>query len=117
MKQAIKNILRAIGEQPTPEITAERYTEFFRHPCWLALRQHCAKLLDQATDDAFTAPDINAINKARGVMDGLMFIMDSEENLKVIITDNEDAINASPSIERRIAGLLEMLAEEHKETS
>lgn len=97
---------------PNPAIPEARYLEFFAHPCWQAFRQTVASRLDSAADVVFKSGDIDEINRARGVMHGLMFVLDTEDNLRNIISDQAEALDASPSIERCIREILKLMETE-----
>ncbi len=105
MRSTQKKILRAIGDVPIPRVTQQQYDEFFRHPCWLALRQQAAIQLDSAADREFSSLDMNDICMMRGVMQGLLFVLQAQANLMHIIAENE---GSSRTTERRLEELLKL---------
>ena len=110
MKMVVKRILRALGGMPSPMVPRETYDDFFKHPCWLALRQEAAKRLDAAADVAYISEDLKEICKMRGVMQGLMFVLQGEDYLQHIIAENE---SASVQTEERIEALLDLMEKQN----
>ena len=110
MKMLVKRIVRALSLVSPPRVKQEQYDEFFAHPCWLALRQEAATRLDAAGDVAYNSEDIKEICKMRGVMQGLMFILQGDEYLQHIIAENQ---GASMHEEAQIEALLNMMEKQN----
>ncbi|HOR77300.1 MAG TPA: hypothetical protein PLG04_00655 [Anaerolineaceae bacterium] len=92
MRHDTKKAIRAIAEAKQPRMNQEVYDAFFNSPCWIALKQAAIQGLDSAADIVFASNDIIEIQRMRGVMQGLMFIIDSRENLTRLISDNMDVV-------------------------
>lgn len=92
MKHDKKKAIRAISEAKQPSMNKDVYNAFFDSPCWTALRQAAIQRLDSAADIVFTSNDMIEIQRMRGVMQGLMFVIDSRENLTGLISDNMDVV-------------------------
>lgn len=88
MRHILKKAVRVISEAKQPTMKKETYNTFFNSACWTALQQAVIQRLDSAADIVFTSNDMMEIQRMRGVMQGLMFIIDSKENLTGLISDN-----------------------------
>lgn len=115
MKHRAKTVLRTLGSMADPSVSEQKYAEFFRHPCWLALRHHVGIQMDMAADTIFQDSDIDKINQARGALQALMFLFEGEDALKELITDNLDALEASLPIEKRLEAVLKLVDSELQE--
>lgn len=111
MRQIYKRMLRVLSELTAPRVDKARYAEFFAHPCFLALRQEAARRLDAAADVVYQSDNIDEINRARGAMAGLMFVLDSETNLAHIIAAAEQT--TTKDVEQRINEVLTLMESEH----
>lgn len=110
MKHLVKRIVRALGALPQPLVKQETFNEFFAHPCWLAIRMEAARRLDAAADVAYQSEEIKEICKMRGVMQGLMFILQGEEYIRHIIAEDQEASTAE---EERAEELLELMEKQN----
>jgi hypothetical protein len=115
MRYGVKKIINKLTQMENPAISEQEFSNFFKHPCWLAIRKGVGEWMDDATDVIFKGSDINKVNEARGVMKGLMFIFEGENKLRQLITDNADALEASPTVEKRLAAILSLVDSELQE--
>jgi hypothetical protein len=110
-----KKMLRRIAEIPTPTVSKDTYDSFFRNPCWLALQLEATRLMDTAIDRAFSSDDIKEIYESRGMVRGLLLMVETKEVLSQIISDNENETNESTVRLRNLEAALELLSNEIKE--
>jgi len=96
-------VLRAMAEAGTPQITQEEFERFFSSPCWFGLRQLVASELNDALDLMFN-PTIEERHKtlAQGIAQGLLVLFESQDKLEIHIQDNMQNVANSAEYENML---------------
>ena len=115
MNTRIRTLIRHLSMRPTPALSQEQVNAFLDNPCWRALRQAAAGRIDQALDIERRATSMETILQTRGVVQGLSFILQGEDILMEMITDNAEVLLSAADQDDKLRQVLQLLEEESHE--
>lgn len=115
MNTRVRTLLRHLSMRETPALSKEQVSGFLDSPCWRALRQAAANRIDQALDIERRATSMETILQTRGVIQGLSFLLQGEDTLVGMITDNAEALLAAAEQDDKLRQVLQLMEEESHE--
>ena len=104
----MKHIFRSVAKQATPMVREEEFETFFKSPVWLVLRQQAMIRLDGAIDLMVSSDEEQVRLKSAGLVQGLLFLVDSEDQIRHLVTDNETLLEESRMVSERLRKILDL---------